>query len=99
MPFNKPEMPIGLQPLSEVFIRFAERECKRSSPLYYQLSLEIAQEQEILALAAHCRKGQPIPNLFLGAVHFILLQHQDHALAAYYPSIDEKASDPVPMRD
>lgn len=60
--------------LSVLFRNFALIECHLSSPLYQQLSLKIAQDDELLALASHARRGQPVPNLLFGAVHYLLLK-------------------------
>jgi len=79
--------------LSKNFKVFAETECRGSSKLYEFLSLEIAEDKEILELATYAREGQPIPNLLLGAVHYLLLQGKDHNLREFYPSITEKPGD------
>src|SRR5437899_2099868 len=33
------------------------------------------------------RKGTALPNLFFGAVHFLLLKGVQHQLASFYPSM------------
>ncbi|SDN95413.1 hypothetical protein SAMN04487897_106111 [Paenibacillus sp. yr247] len=73
--------------LSERFKVFAERECKDSSILYGHLAENIAYDTKLLKLAAHSRLGQPVPNLLLGAVHYLLLGGIEHELAEYYASI------------
>ncbi|SEO93023.1 DUF2332 domain-containing protein [Paenibacillus sp. OV219] len=73
--------------LSERFRNFAERECKGSSPLYEQLARSIADDQKLLKLAARSKPGQPAPNLFLGAVHYLLLSGIEHELATFYASL------------
>ncbi len=73
--------------LSQKFIDFAQKECEGSSELYKSLSLAIAEEKDLLDLATNSREGQPIPNLFLGAVHYLLLKGNVHQLKEYYPSI------------
>ncbi|TFE23066.1 DUF2332 domain-containing protein [Cohnella luojiensis] len=73
--------------LSERFRVFAERECKDSSSLYGQLAGNIANDPKLLKLAAYSRPGQPVPNLLLGAVHYLLLGGIEHELAEYYASI------------
>lgn len=70
------------------FERFAERECSGVSPFYEHLARAIAEDDALLQLAAHCRQGQPMPNLFLASVHFLLLGNSDHPLTAYYPSLN-----------
>lgn len=87
-----------LHMLAQRFKRFAEREC-HVSPLYQRLSLGIAGDPEILALAAEARQGQPVPNLFLAAVHCLLLQGLSHPLAVFYPSVSPASppqGDPYP---
>jgi len=73
--------------LSKSFLTFAEKECKGTSPLYEFLSKEIAQEESILEIGGKAQKGQPIPNLLFGAVHYLLIKGKDHPLKEYYPSI------------
>jgi hypothetical protein len=84
--------------LSQRFERFALREC-HASPLYERLSRGIAHDPEILAIAMQAKLGQPVPNLFLAAVHFLLLQGVAHPLMAFYPSLSPAISasaDPYP---
>nr|WP_284238898.1 DUF2332 domain-containing protein [Paenibacillus glycanilyticus] len=76
-----------LHALSERFINFAKRECKNSSILYEHLAENIANDLQLLRLAAHSKHGQPVPNLLLGAVHYLLLNGKEHELSAYYPSL------------
>ena len=79
--------------LARRFRRFAELECRGSSPLYEWLSTCIADDSEVLELAAFCNPGQPAPNLFLGAAHLVLLENSDHPLSAYYASMVESPKD------
>ncbi|MCJ8008721.1 DUF2332 domain-containing protein [Lederbergia wuyishanensis] len=72
---------------SNRFINFAEHECKGSSPLYEYLSLKISEDKDLLELSSHAKEGQPIPNLFLGAVHYLLQSGFKHPLKEYYPSL------------
>lgn len=80
--------------LSERFRGFAERECKGSSRLYGHLAQNIAADETLLQLAARSRVGQPVPNLLLGAVHYLLLRGVEHPLAEYYPSIRNNPREP-----
>jgi hypothetical protein len=81
--------PPALEALSRRFRTFAETECRDSSPLYEHLSRGIAADEEMLRVAAHCLPGQPAPNLFFAAVHFLLLREVSHPLAACYPDLSE----------
>jgi hypothetical protein len=74
--------------LNDRFSKFAETECKGNSELYYQLSLQIANEPELLQIAANAKQGQPIPNIFFAAIHYLLLTNVHEELAKYYPSIN-----------
>jgi hypothetical protein len=58
-----------------------------SSPLYAQLSSEIATDPAILSLVAAADSSQEVSNLLLGAVHFLLLSGIASPLADYYPSL------------
>ena len=81
-----------LDNLSHRFERFAERECRNSSPLYERLSLGIAADPAILAIASHARESQPVPNLFLGAAHLLLLKGAQHIVSTFYPSVSEASA-------
>ncbi|MEL6717219.1 MAG: DUF2332 domain-containing protein [Bacteroidota bacterium] len=82
--------------ISKIFKQFAEIECKGKSNLYYLLSHQIAEDDELLKFCKQCRERQPIPNLFLGAVHYLLLKKVDEDLAVHYPSISNKVSKKIP---
>lgn len=79
--------------IAQRFLTFAEVECKGSSPLYEYLSLQIAKDEEMLALCSNTPKGQPIPNLLFGAVHYLLLKGNEHELKSYYLSLVEQPKD------
>jgi len=85
--------------VSQEFRRFANEEVHGASPLYEKLSLSIAQDPEMLALAAHARKGERVPNLFLAAGHFLLLNGVKHPVSRFYPTVSGAAAsgeDPYP---
>ncbi|MGP4040953.1 DUF2332 domain-containing protein [Gracilibacillus sp. D59] len=73
--------------LSEKFKCFAITECKGSSRMYEYLSFKLAEDKNLLELTMHTRKGQPVPNLLFGAVHYLLLKGTDHKLKEFYPSV------------
>lgn len=76
----------SLEFLARHFEGFAAHAGQNASPLYERVSLAISSDAEMLALAAHAASG-PVPNLFFGAVHFLLLQGAEHPLAAFYPTM------------
>jgi len=84
------------QHLSERFRLFAETECQDSSPLYAALCQGIAQDEALLDIAARSAPGQPVPNLLLASVHYLLSHQTSHALAGYYPTF---ATTPCPPTD
>src|SRR5690625_5380720 len=47
----------------------------------------------MLSISSYALAGQPIPNLFLAAVHQLLLKGKGHALASFYPSLAEHPRD------
>lgn len=81
--------------LAEHFARFAADECAGYAPLYERLASGIAEDREVLALAAGAAMGQPAPNLLLGAVHYLLLCGADDALARFYPSVVPSPAPPA----
>jgi hypothetical protein len=85
---------MSLEMISERFRRFAIRECRGSSELYEQLSLNVAEDEEILRLASAARSGQPIPNLLFGAVHYLLLKGYTHELREFYGSMVDRPRNP-----
>lgn len=97
---NSPNTPPqSLERLSASFTRFAELECRGMSPLYETLSLGIAADDDLLALASRAKPGQPRPNLFMAAVQRLLMEEHDHPLAVFYPHISGRplaTGDPVP---
>jgi hypothetical protein len=74
---------------SERFMRFARNECSGSSNLYEHLSTKISEDDELLGIFTYAPVGQPVPNLFLAAVHYLLLKGKDHILREFYPSITQ----------
>jgi hypothetical protein len=60
-----------LETLSRRFRRFGERECLPASPLYARLAVGVAEAPDLLEIAAAAR-AQPVPNLFFGAVHYLV---------------------------
>ena len=85
--------------LSESFKVAARSEYPGYSPMYERLALGIAEDQEMLALVAGAQKGQWVPNLLFGAVHFLLLKGLQHPLSAFYPSLSgsvESDENPYP---
>lgn len=89
--------------LAATFTHFAENRCGAYAPLYARLGAGIADDPELLDIAAAAAPGQSPPDLMLAAVHY-LLTHANTAspvserLARYYPSLAAVpvAGDPFP---
>lgn len=73
--------------LKNWFRIFADNECKEVSPFYYSLSNKISLSDELIDIASYCKQGQPMPNLFFAAVHYLLICNPSQELAKYYPSL------------
>lgn len=86
-----------MEKLQTTFLTFAQRECAEVSPLYYNLAQAVAQNPYLLQLASKARTRQPIPNLFFGAIHYLLLLEPNQELAQYYPSITKLKSKGIPI--
>ena len=86
----------ALDELAGRFRRFASAEAAGSSPLYERLARGVADDRELLALAAHRGPGQPPANLLLAAVHYLLLGGAAGPLRAFYPDLvaDPDRGDP-----
>lgn len=65
---------------------FAKNGCRGQSQLYEHLSSSMAEDDRLLEIVRSTPDGQPIPNLILAAVHFLLLGGVEHELANFYPS-------------
>lgn len=85
--------------IADRFRLFANRECKGSSELYEVLSLKIADDGELLHIATHAMHGQPIPNLMLSAVHYLLLKGKKHKLMDYYGTVVDCPRAPITVFD
>jgi hypothetical protein len=83
--------------IQDRFISFADLECKANSELYYKLSHQISKDEDLLKIASNTRAGQPIPNIFFAAVHYLLLKNIEKDLAKYYPSIQKKQISEIPF--
>jgi hypothetical protein len=71
-------------PRAEDFRTFGAVVAGNDSPLYGHVCEAIAGSPELLELAAG--SSEPMPNLFLAAIHAELLRSPDEELAAYYPT-------------
>lgn len=76
-------------------------ECiRQKAPLYARLSEGVRDDAYLAALAARARPGQPMANLILGAVHYLLLRGAAHPLIKHYPTLGghaAPAADPFPL--
>ncbi len=84
--------PWDRQRTAAAFREFAAHEAVRRSPLYVHLAGSIADDADLLDLAASCPPDQPPPNLLLAAVQDLLLGGVEHRLARWYASVDRAAA-------
>src|SRR2546425_2590859 len=80
-----------LDKTSERFRYFAGKIYADRSPLYLNLALRVAEDPELLGLAASAQEKAAVPNLFFAAVHLLLLKGEHHQLAAFYPSLNNSS--------
>jgi hypothetical protein len=71
--------------ISKEFSQYADRDYRGSSRLYESLSSFVSSDTELLEIASHGQSA--LPNLFFGAVHFLLMHHKNERLALYYVSL------------
>ena len=88
--------------LAQVFRHFGRFEAPQvAAPLYEELCEGIAEDPELLDIAAHSKVGQPAPNLLLGAVHQLLIQGIAHPLRSHYATLcapgETPQGDAVPL--
>lgn len=68
---------------------FFLRECERAdAPLYVQIIRGVGQDDEMKEIASHVKRGQPMANILLAAVHFLLLRGAKHPLRRFYPNLN-----------
>jgi len=79
----------SISELKRWFAYFAENECKENANLYYSLCHKIAEDDEIVKIASFAKIGQPMPIIFLSAIHFLLLKNPDEKIANFYPTISK----------
>jgi hypothetical protein len=79
---------------------FAKDARKTGSVLYAKLATGIGKDEDLKALAARAKKGQPHANLILASVHYLLLRGADDPLKRFYATVGGAASakgeDPFP---
>lgn len=89
----------GPDGLAARFRHFATARTGAYAPLYAVLGTAIAEDPELLAIAAHARSGQSAPDLMLAAVHYQLARTPGHRLADFYPSLTDTPVDPAGAAD
>ncbi|HEX2298567.1 MAG TPA: DUF2332 domain-containing protein [Pseudonocardiaceae bacterium] len=66
------------------------------APIYQQMAAGVADDPELLAIAATAAPGQNPPILLLAAAQFLLIDHPDDPLVRFYPVL---SGEPAPERD
>lgn len=69
-----------------VFQRFATEDCPED-PLYQALGLALAAQPALLAAMDEAPPEQARPNLYLAALHALVMDQPGSALAGYFPSV------------
>lgn len=75
--------------VSESFRFYANTIYPGRSPLYVHLGMRVAEDPELLKIAAQAAEKQALPNLFFAAVHLLLLKGEHHQLTAFYPRLNK----------
>ena len=80
---------------------FAEDARRTGSEFYARLAEGIGTNEELKALAAKAKPGQPHANMLLGSVHYLLLRGADHPLRRFYSKLHNgprpEGEDPFPL--
>ena len=87
---NPPELT-----LADIWMYFADYECRRYSPLYDRICRSVSASDPVLDLVREAPPASHQPNLLLGVVHYLILGGLDHPLSAVYAG--ESAADPGPL--
>jgi len=80
--------PSPVDKAAESFRYYASTIYPDRSPLYLSLAVRVAEDSELLRVAAQAWEKNALPNLFFAAVHLLLLKGEHHQLAAFYPSLN-----------
>lgn len=67
---------------------------EHSSPLYERICRTVADDPALLELASVVPAERSPANVFLAAIHYLLLGGTSHSLAEYYPSVTTGAREP-----
>src|SRR6185503_21177175 len=74
--------------LAALFRHFARAEAPQlDSALYEAFCLGVADDTDLLAIAARAQPGQTPPNMLFAAVQYLLLRGEGRELAAHYPAL------------
>ncbi|MBT2601238.1 MULTISPECIES: DUF2332 domain-containing protein [Oceanobacillus] len=80
--------------LEDRFKHFGEIEVKDKSPLYSILSLQIAEDTEMIDICSVIPEGQPVANLLFASVKDLLYIQNNHPLKNYYPEFTKEVKVP-----
>ncbi|MCG3140222.1 MAG: hypothetical protein HDKAJFGB_01268 [Anaerolineae bacterium] len=97
---SNPSIAPELHDIAASFRWNAEHVLGDSSLLYQKLAYRVADDADLLALAAHAQPHQPPMNLLFGAVHYLLLRATDDPLKNFFPDLARKPNrqdDPFPI--
>jgi hypothetical protein len=91
-PMDNPDSsPSPVDRAAESFRYYASTVYPGRSPLYVSLAMRVAEDPELLTIAAKAGEKNALPNLFFSAVHLLLLKGEHHQLAAFYPSLNNNS--------
>jgi len=88
---NPDPSPSPVDKAAENFRYYASTVYPGRSPLYVSLAMRVAEDPELLTIAAKAWEKNALPNLFFSAVHFLLLKGEHHQLTAFYPSLNNSS--------
>lgn len=85
--------------LSQIWRDFGANECGAYSPLYAAICRSVADDPDLLALAAAAPPRGQQPNVLLAAVHYLVLGGLAHPLAEIYAGRADPGPAPALFRD
>ena len=75
--------------LAESFRYYSNTVYSGRSELYVNLAMRVAEDIDLLKIAAQGSEKNALPNLFFASIHLLLLKGEKHQLAAFYPSLND----------
>lgn len=100
MSSNNPLIAPELHTLAQDFLWNANHTLADASPFYEKLARRVAEDPDMLTIAAHAQRHQPAMNLLFSSVHYLLMQGLEDPLRLFFADLARRPNmtdDPYPI--